>query len=307
MRHLARFFVFFGLQNVILIETERIQRENTLAVFREMLRRGWDNHYRIVLISFHPEQIHEWKTKHVTIIKRFAQSDSLASLIQRGWLYLRACMIIDENRQLTKRNPKTIHVFLTHGSPVKSTYSYYQRTPDTDYALCQSEFWRPIVSYKSSIPAGRRVILGMPRNDALFTSTVSMTELFGKEYNKVVVWYPTFRQRTDPTCPQNTESAPLPILHDEEAARRINEIAAKYGVLLVVKPHPVQDLSMIKAMELDHLKLIYDDFFVSHNIAPYEFLAKTDALITDYSSVVFDYLLCGCMCFIPGFIDPKET
>ncbi len=55
----------------------------------------------------------------------------------------------------------------------------------------------------------------------------------------------------------------------------------------------MQDLSRIKALDLDHVKLIYDDFFIAHQITPYAFLAKTDALITDYSSVVFDYLLTG--------------
>ena len=284
---------FLGLQNVILIEAERIQRENTEAVFREMLRRGWNRHYRIVLVSFTPESIREWETKHVTAIKRASYEDSWTTKLRMRWLYLRACLILDENKQLTKRDPKTLHVFLTHGSPVKSTRGYYDRKADTDYALCHSEYWKPIISRESGLPADRRVILGQPRNDAFFNSSVSMPELFGKKYNKVVAWYPTFRQRVNRYCEQNTESAPIPIIHDEKAAKRINEIAAKYGVLLVVKPHPAQDLSRIKALDLDHLKVITDELFISHGIAPYEFLAKTDALITDYSSVIFDYLLTG--------------
>ena len=60
-----------------------------------------------------------------------------------------------------------------------------------------------------------------------------------------------------------------------------------------MKPHPVQDISKITALNLDHLILISNSFFVEHGIQSYEFLAKTDALITDYSSVFFDYLLTG--------------
>ena len=284
---------FFGLQNVILIEAERVQRENTVAVFREIVRRGWNKSYRIVLAAYDPEPIRCWKEEHVTIIKRPRYGDDRATIMRMRWFLLRACLIIDENKQFTKRDPKTLHVFLTHGSPVKSTRGYYDRKADTDYALCHSEYWKPIISRESGLPADRRIILGQPRNDAFFNSFVSMTELFGKEYNKVVAWYPTFRQRVNRYCEQNTESAPIPIIHDEEAAKRINEIAAKYGVLLVIKPHPVQDISRIKAMDLDHLKVITDELFISHGIAPYEFLAKTDALITDYSSVIFDYLLTG--------------
>lgn len=284
---------FLGLQNIILIEMESVQRENTRAVFREMLRRGWDKKYQIVLAAYKPELIRGWETKHVTVIKRVEYGDSWTSMMRMRWLRLRSCMILDENLQISKYDPKTLHVYLTHGSPVKSIHDYYFCTSDTDFSLCQAELWRPIESYQFMIPEGRLVIKGFPRNDAFFNSSVSMAELFGKEYQKVVVWYPTFRQRVDRNCPQNTESAPIPILHDEEAAKRINAIAARYGVLIAVKPHPVQDLSLIKALDLDHLKVITDDLFVSRGIASYEFLAKTDALITDYSSVIFDYLLTG--------------
>ena len=61
---------FLGLQDVIMIEAERVMRENTLAVFQEMLRRGWNRRYRIVLAAFDPEPIRLWNAKNVTIIKR---------------------------------------------------------------------------------------------------------------------------------------------------------------------------------------------------------------------------------------------
>ncbi len=284
---------FFGLQNVILIEAERVKRENTEAVFREMLRRGWNKRYQIVLDSDEPELIRGWKAKNVTIVKRDKYGDGWKTLMRMRWYRSRACLIIDENKQIIKRDPKTIHVFLTHASPLKYVRDYYSMADDTDYALCQSEFWRSRVSKDSPVPPEKRVVLGIPRNDAFFSSEVSMTEIFGKAYKKVVVWYPTFRQHKTSNKARGTESAPLPIIHDEKAAKTINEIAAKYGILLVVKPHPAQDLSRISFSNLDHLKLLYDDFYASHGITPYAFLAKTDALITDYSSVFYDYLLSG--------------
>ena len=204
---------------------------------------------------------------------------------------LRAVMIVDENIQIRTLQPETRHIYLSHGSPVKSTHDFYNCTDDTDYALCQSEFWRPIESYQLIIPEEKLIIMGFPRNDALFSSCVSMPELFGRAFKKVVVWYPTFRKRNIRPNPHDLEDTTIPIIHDESAARRVNEIAAKYGVLIVVKPHPIQDLSQIKALDLDHLKFIYDDFFVEHGITAHEFLAKTDAMITDYSSIMWDFSL----------------
>jgi Putative glycosyl/glycerophosphate transferases involved in teichoic acid biosynthesis TagF/TagB/EpsJ/RodC len=195
--------------------------------------------------------------------------------------------------EIPKRDPKTIHVYLSHGSPIKSVRDYYTCTPDTDFALCLSDFWKPIESYERAIPEERFVVKGSPRNDALFSDCVSMAELFGKEYKKVVVWYPTFRQHKNHNEKQVVHVESLPVLHDAEAVRRVNEIAAKYGVLIVLKPHPAQDLALIHELELDHLKFIDDSFYREHGISAYEFLGQTDALITDYSSVLFDYLLTG--------------
>lgn len=111
---------------------------------------------------------------------------------------------------------------------------------------------------------------------------------------KVVIWYPTYRQHKNHSTKENyVDAISIPFIHDVTFAREINQLAAKYGILLVVKPHPVQDLSKIQALDLDNIKFIYDSFFSSHGISAYEFLAKTDALITDYSSVFFDYLLTG--------------
>lgn len=60
-----------------------------------------------------------------------------------------------------------------------------------------------------------------------------------------------------------------------------------------VKPHFVQDLAYVQEPELDHLKFIDNNYYREHGISAYEFLGQTDALITDYSSVIFDYLLTG--------------
>lgn len=284
----------FGLRNVIMIEAERGTRENTQAVFAEMLRRGWDKKYRFVLVSDHPASLAHWKSKRISVRRRVNYESGFLTRMRLTLKKLRAVMIIDENLMIRKWMPETLHIYLSHGSPVKSTHDFYFCTDDTDFSLCQSEFWRPIESYQMQIPEEKLIIKGFPRNDALFSSRVSMTELFGTEYKKVVVWYPTFRQRNyRPDAHDLEKDAGIPVVQNEAAALRINEIAAKYGVLIVVKPHPVQDLAFVKTLNLDHLKFIYDDFFIEHGITAHEFLAKTDALITDYSSVIFDYLLTG--------------
>ena len=283
---------FLGLQNIILIEAESAKRENTEAVFREMIRRGWNKRYQIVLAAYDPMPRTDRAEKRVSVVRRPVYGDNWAPVMQMRWLRLRARLIVDENHQISKRDPKTTHVYLSHGSCVKSVREYYNCEPDTDYMLSQSKFWDPVNEYELRISRDRLVTLGFPRNDVLFSSELDPEKLFGKRYEKTIVWYPTYRQfRGHSELGLQHADFGIPVIHDEAAARQINEYAAKRNVLLVVKPHPAQDVAFLRDLHLDHLIMVDDQFFLDHHTTDYAFLAKADALITDYSSVVFDYLL----------------
>ena len=117
-----------------------------------------------------------------------------------------------------------------------------------------------------------------------------MSQFFKGDYKKIIVWYPTFRQHKN-GLKTNSANA-LPVLHDAQNAVALNETARKYGVLVVAKPHFAQDLSYIKQYDLSNIVFIDDDFFVKNNLSSYEFVGSCDGLITDYSSIFFDYLLC---------------
>ena len=281
-----------GLRNVVMIEAEKAIRENTDAVFREMLRRGWEKRYRIVLASRCPEAIRDWKRKGVTILANPEASESGFKRFRFRLFRMRAVMIVDENVQIRKNVPSTVRIYMTHGSPIKSLRDYCSCKEGTDYMLNQSEFWKPINAYEFNIAPEKLVTLGYPRNDALFAHTVDTAALFGRRYQKIAAWYPTYRQynKKDPNRPYHGNTT-IPLIQDEAFARKLNEIAARYDILLVIKPHPAQDVSKIRAMELSHLRYISDAFFIEHGAATYPFLSETDALITDYSSVLFDYLL----------------
>ena len=60
---------------------------------------------------------------------------------------------------------------------------------------------------------------------------------------------------------------------------------------MVIKLHPVEDTSILRGLDLDHIKLIEDVMFDRDHSSLYHYLANVDALITDYSSVYYDFLL----------------
>ena len=83
----------------------------------------------------------------------------------------------------------------------------------------------------------------------------------------------------------------IPIIYNIENLRVLNNLLNELNILLVLKPHPAQDLSVIKTEKLSNFILLTNQDLKNENINLYEFLGQTDALITDYSSVYYDYLL----------------
>jgi len=134
------------------------------------------------------------------------------------------------------------------------------------------------------------VSLGYPRNDILFNEAKDLHGVFPDVmFDKVIYWLPTYRQHENGRLKCSETS--MPILYNEDIAKQINECAKEQNILLVVKPHFVQDLSKIKKVQLSNLKFIDSEFLKEHNIDNYEMLGSCSALISDYSSVYYDYLL----------------
>ena len=62
-------------------------------------------------------------------------------------------------------------------------------------------------------------------------------------------------------------------------------------MLLIIKPHPVQDLSYLRKIDLRNIRTIYNPDLAKAGIQLNELMEQTDAMITDYSSIYYDYML----------------
>ena len=180
-------------------------------------------------------------------------------------------------------------MFLSHGTPIKYVRDNYNVPDSINYCVSASEEVAGIIAFQSRFPEERMVSLGYPRNDVFSEEIKDVKALLNTKNDKIIVWYPTFRQHK---CGRKTAaSKTLPVIHDSTLAKRLNSYAAENNVLIVLKPHFAQDLSYVKDLGLSNIRIIYDDFFEENQISSYGFLNGCDAMITDYSSVYFDYTL----------------
>ena len=268
----------------IVLESEPDLSDNTMAVFQEMLRRNLEKKYRFIW----------WVKDSKADLPSFPNTEfmdlnTLRSKLLFRWILLRAKCVISCNKFLSGGRSSVISFNLTHGTALKHMPGY-SRPEAITYTLIAGEGAREVMVRELKGDSGSFFALGYPRNDVLTGEAFDLHPYLEGDFKKVIVWYPTFRQHKNG---HKTGSAnALPILHDDQKARQLNECAKASGVLIVVKPHFAQDISYIRDLGLSNIRFIDDSFFKKNGISSYQFVGSCDALVTDYSSIYFDFLLC---------------
>ena len=276
---------------IILFESVPNLSDNTKAVYDEMVRRGLNQRYHMVWMAYNDEERTLPETN--AEVFDFSKNDSIAHAIRRSAIWSKVRCIICCNRFTTPRYPTQKSFYLAHGMPIKNVRNYYTMPETIDYCFATGEGLKELRAYTLKIPEEKVIPLGFPRNDVFCEKVRTAKDYFSDkaDIKKVVVWYPTFRRHK--SGGKSTDcSYDLPLIHDMSTAEALNDFAKKHGILLVLKPHFAQDISNIKDLGLSNILFINDDFFACRGISSYEFVAGCDALITDYSSIYYDYLLC---------------
>lgn len=267
----------------ILFESAPTMTDNTKAVFDELVRRGWNKTYELIWITSEPaEQFADVQIPNVRFVSR---SDEAAF----KELLLTSRVQIMCNEALVKRNASQFAIYLAHGCALKDVRGKYVLPQGIDCVLTLSSYIGAYDAQNLGYPAEKMLPLGYPRNDELFGDPLELHVLFpDTAFSKAVYWMPTYRQHKNGSVHSDIS---MPILYNEEIARQVNACAEKLGVLLIIKPHFAQDVSRIQQMNLSHLRFIDNAFLSENTVSNYALLRSVDALLTDYSSVYYDYLL----------------
>lgn len=183
----------------------------------------------------------------------------------------------------------------THGTPLKKigyldkTSSPLIKYEDTfDFIICQSNFGKKIIKDAFGATEQQCLLTGLPRNDELFKE--NGFKIFEEiHYSKLVIWMPTWRQGSGVTDIIDSE-VQFPILTSDNIGT-MDEFLTSQNILLIIKPHPYQKNNLIFHNHFTNIKIIDNEYLFNKGITLYELLGQSDALLTDYSSVYFDYLL----------------
>lgn len=198
-----------------------------------------------------------------------------------------------------KPSKKQIVVNLWHGIPLKKVGKLNsndktlqnEQINDFTYVLVPTEFFREIYKNAFGCNDEQLLISEQPRNYFLFkkNNVINKLGIQKENYNKVILWMPTFRISKDGRFndTDNKTETMLPLLDTVDKINEFDNFLGEHNILVVLKVH---GYSVVPDFECKNIIVVTNEMLAA-DIFLYEFIKDFDALITDYSSVYFDYLL----------------
>lgn len=139
-------------------------------------------------------------------------------------------------------------------------------------------------------------IVGQPRNDKLyrFNGYEILNKLLKIEiskYEHIVLFLPTYRIRKNHCKIEGTIIDKNIFDFEDFDKKEFEKFLEKNKILFLLKIHPFEEEQFSNFNCRKNIQLLNSTELTNANIDLYELLGSVDVLITDYSSVAFDFLL----------------
>ncbi len=217
----------------------------------------------------------------------------------KQYIYYRAVSRwqIWDNHPIRKVRKEQTNVFLQHfGMGYKQIANIFNSPKYVDYALNTNENVYEYEKHALLYAPGTKMIFGeLPRNDVLFSRKWrELEKITGgfptAQYDKAVMWAPTLRDSklynrvdSDLTYPFG-----ISVIYTEAEMDRLNGFLKERNMLLLIKIHPRQKCNYTDGR---YSNILYLNGETVKKVHAYKLLTQMDAMISDYSSIVFDYML----------------
>lgn len=308
-------FLTFLLWDIIYVVSYLVPKNKNIWIFGSLNGEIYvdNSKYFFEYVSKnHPEIRAIWTTKNKSALKFIGNQNfemyhyfSLKAIL----LTMRAgvCVISYQLMDIPRFASARIRVIvLWHGTPLKkigfddkkrSSYQslshkisqklfhFYRANYKKSLLFCTSDILIDLFSQSHQVPKENVFATGYPRNDAFFQKTpdhipiIPRLNRFKKENCKIAIYMPTHRKFGQVNICSSLK----------DNISQINSELKKMNTVLLVKLHFCH-LKELENQNQNYSNIIFvTDEDINQDIYP--ILPKTDLLITDYSSIFFDYLL----------------
>lgn len=278
------------LKDFIIIESHNDFDCNGGAFYNFLIQNGYNKKYRIIWLLKHPERKPKVLPENVECYPLFKPSIKKDYYNVIGKYFTSDCYI-PQKYHIDQR-----FIYFSHGcGGLKKTVGLTNIPDYVDYIIMQSESYAPIQAeqFSLSFPNKRIVYLGFPTDDTMHNADGrEIKKVTNKVYRKTIIWMPTFRKGGGVGRNDSNKEQPLgiPLLNSLTEYTQLNNRLKENDSLLIIKIHPMQDLSNLKIKSMSNITVLTGDDVKNKNIDNYRLLPCTDAMISDYSGVAYEYL-----------------
>lgn len=288
------------MKKVIIFESFPDFSDNSRVFFEYLLNQKELNDYEFIWFVNDLQLFKQLNIERTKFIKIWNNKNKKTFLNWIKYIYYskNALYIIHTNRSMIRINQGTKVIYLTHGCPTKNVKDSKLLNNDVDYVIVGSDSNLALYADHYNCDESKIIALGLARNDLFFKN--NFNEIKTKichnfHLNKVdiITWLPTFRKTKYNNRIDSNFNFPLgiPIIYTKRDLEQLNIFLKNNNLVIFLKPHPIQDMSLFKKYNFSNFKIINDKFLEKNNLLLNDLLKVTELLITDYSSVFNDYLL----------------
>lgn len=249
-----------------------------------MLRYLSNKEYKIICIA----------DKHLS----YCDTTNIEFIDSNNWNAIKSLMtsrvVLDSFLHTIKMKPTKKQLFINfwHGSPLKSLHKASNVLANSNYftyIFYAAEIFKDPIKDLLQAPDEKMYLNGNLHSDYFFEKFKIPQTYRKSKYN--IIWMPTYREGFG----TKFTSKNIPIINSENISE-IDEYLRKRDTTLFIKPHILQHnelRDLIIGIDCANIRIINEQDLINLNIPVYGFVSCMDALITDYSSVCFDFLLTG--------------
>ena len=284
-------------RSLIVFESEGDLSDNSFALFDYLLNNRYLESYSVVWMvddiikvrrRKYPNTVYKRKNPIFVDIKRSFYLATCAFYIYDHCNLLKDCK---------KREGQKI-IYLSHGGILKKAKGTSNDYYNNDENYITGKLFIPGMKSWTQASDNKIIDIGFPRLDYFFKTPSNNTNKLKKllnidPYNKMFVWMPTYRKSWNAAFSEeySYSSTGIPILHSIDDFIKLNDFLKSKNTVCVFKPHHLQFHLDIFDKCYSNICFLTDDLLFENDVQLYEFINISDALITDYSSVGYDYAI----------------
>lgn len=299
----------YGTENLILFKSGARQyvygedfSDNSRALFEYMLKSGYNRRWKLVWLVYDTscKDYDIWK-KHenvefIGVMDSVSEDKEKRNTYYRYLCIAKFAFVTDDETFFRRRRADQTLVQLWHGDGVKARTRFRVMEKRWDYMTSTSRFYAESDREVFGLRADQTLACGLPKDDWIFFES-DLTESFRKSiegYGHYILWAPTFRRSVKGLELLNENvsinETGLPILGTRESCDKLNEKLKLLNCLLIIKLHPVTDLSLHEGRTYSNIRLMTNQDLYAMGLHINHIMSLFDAFISDYSSAVTSYM-----------------